>query len=284
MLQRIVVGTGIVIIVVIAIFLSTLPAFMPIFGLLFSLMSALILREFYRLAKFKGHEPLTLLGMATGFAYTLAVFTSTQAELYQLLPYTIVMMSLFFGFCLFMIKGKDPLVNLSVTFFGLLYLAIPLSCVLLIIYFFPPDAAGDGRWWLAYTVAVSKMSDTGAYFGGRLLGKRPLASYISPKKTIEGAIAGFLFAVLTSIALPFIAKGISGGHPLNLTLSASLFLGLAVALLSQLGDLAESLLKRDAKVKDSSQLPGLGGMLDMIDSLVFTLPLVYGYLRIITGV
>ncbi len=281
MLQRVAIGTILVIAAGIAIFFSTWPAFMPFFALGFSCLTAVVLWEFYRLAAFKGHKPLTQLGMATGFAYALAVFTATQAPPFCFLPYLIVILSLLFAFCLFLLKGENPFVNLSITFFGIFYLAVPLSCILLITYYFPPNAGGDGRWWVVFAIAVSKMYDTGAYFGGKFFGRKPLAPFVSPNKTVEGTLCGFLLALGTSASLPFIAATVSGSRALDIGVVSSLTLGLIIAVLSQLGDLSESLLKRDAKVKDSSQLPGLGGLLDIFDSLVFTLPLVYGYVRML---
>ncbi len=281
MLQRIAIGTILVIAAFVAIFFSTWPAFMPFFALGFSFITALVLWEFYRLASFKGHKPLTMLGMATGFAYALSVFTATQAPPFCFLPYLIVILSLLFAFYLFLLKGENPFVNLSITFFGILYLAVPLSCILLITYYFPANADGDGRWWVVYAIFVSKLYDTGAYFGGKMIGKKPLAPYVSPNKTVEGAFCGLLLALASSVSLPFIAAAVSGSGALDLGVVSSLIFGLIIALLAQLGDLSESLLKRDAKVKDSSQLPGLGGLLDIIDSLVFTLPLVYGYVRML---
>lgn len=278
MIQRIIIGMSLVVATIVAIWFSMNPLFTPFFALAFSFLTALILWEFYRLAEAKGHQPLSLLGAATGFSFTLAVFTVTQDPHYCFLPYLTLILSLLFGFFLFLIRGENPVANLSITYFGMIYLAVPLSCLLLILFYFPPHETGDGRWWLFFAIAVTKMTDTGAYFGGKLIGIRPLAPMISPKKTIEGALAGFIIAVASSIAIPYIASAVSGSKALPLSLSDSIWLGFVIAFLAQIGDLSESLLKRDAKIKDSSRLPGLGGGLDIIDSLVFTLPLVYGYI------
>jgi phosphatidate cytidylyltransferase len=112
-----------------------------------------------------------------------------------------------------------------------------------------------------------------AYFGGKFLGTHALAPQLSPKKTVEGAFFGILGAALLSLALPCVwtdAPVISA--------VTWLLLGALTGLTAMGGDLFESLLKRDAGVKDSNTIPGLGGVLDIIDSSLFTIPLLYIYL------
>ena len=110
------------------------------------------------------------------------------------------------------------------------------------------------------------LGDTGTYFGGHLFGRRPLAPSLSPNKTVEGLVCGMILAVL--------AVFIAGLYQTYLTQGKALELGLAVAVLGPLGDLFESLLKRQAGVKDSSGLlPGHGGVLDRVDALLPVLPL-----------
>jgi phosphatidate cytidylyltransferase len=155
-------------------------------------------------------------------------------------------------------------------------LTLPISCALRINYFFPTHALEDGRLWLAYVLLVTKMTDIGAYFCGKIFGKNKLAPSISPKKTVEGALGGLGAALLTSLIFAFFASHFA---PFHMTFLQSIWIGITMSILAQLGDLSESLLKRDAGVKDSSHLPGLGGMLDIVDSLVFTLPLMYLLLK-----
>jgi phosphatidate cytidylyltransferase len=139
----------------------------------------------------------------------------------------------------------------------------------------------DSHEWgmaaLVSTIAIVKMSDTGAYFTGRLLGRHPLTPRLSPKKTIEGAVGGILASVLTSwlmLNLVTPALFVPDAVPQPTLRWASL--GVVLALVGMFGDLAESLLKRDLGKKDSSRwLPGLGGILDMIDSLLFAAPVAY---------
>jgi phosphatidate cytidylyltransferase len=122
--------------------------------------------------------------------------------------------------------------------------------------------------------AMVMLTDTGAYYTGRSLGRRKLAPRISPGKTIEGAVGGFITAMLTGPLCHYTF------FP-EIPLWQAMLLGAAIGLVGQIGDLAESMLKRGAKVKDSSNLlPGHGGMLDRVDSLLFCAPLLYYYARL----
>ena len=161
---------------------------------------------------------------------------------------------------------RDALGRASAALFPLLYLGLPFGALLAIRFMAGPP----GLFLLMLTVMVS---DTAQYYTGRLFGRRPLAPAISPKKTIEGAIGGFVFGtLLLAIAghwwLPAVPLGIR------------VVLGAAVVALGIAGDLFESMLKRSAGVKDSSTLiPGHGGVLDRIDALLFAAPIYYVVLK-----
>lgn len=230
------------------------------------------LREFYQIAKEKGFLPLSQIGVIATGLYVIAVYLSTQFHFLTPLPLAILGGTLLAAFFYYFIKGTDPFVNLALTLFGIFYLTVPLSTAIEITYF--PFV--DGRWWFVYVLAVTKITDIAAYVFGKLWGSNQLTPYISPKKTWEGALGGFSAAVVMSYFL-------NQWLPLNLTPIGSLWLGAITSGLAQFGDLAESLLKRDSGVKDSSQLPGLGGLLDILDSLVFTLPFIYLYLKFTYG-
>ncbi len=138
--------------------------------------------------------------------------------------------------------------------------------------------SGFGLSLVVSVIAISKLSDSGAYFGGRTLGRHPLAPTLSPKKTIEGAVAGAVTGLAVSWAyFAWIAPACFGTEAISGAASwRSLGYGLAIVLAAMVGDLFESLLKRDADIKDSSSwLPGLGGILDTIDSLLFAFPAAY---------
>ena len=162
----------------------------------------------------------------------------------------------------------EALGGLATTLFGLAYISALFS------YFFYIRTidTDQGSWLVLFLVLVTKMGDVGAYVIGNLLGKHTLISRISPRKTVEGFVGAVIFSGITSL----LARSMLGRpmHP-ALALALGLFLGVC----GQLGDLAESLLKRDCQVKDTgSFIPGLGGVLDVIDSLLFTAPLFYGIL------
>ncbi len=134
-------------------------------------------------------------------------------------------------------------------------------------------SSGAGAIFLLFLVTWS--CDTFAYFGGRAFGRRPLAPSVSPKKTWEGAIVGFVAAC---------AAGAAGGPALVMDLSRAegLLVGALLGVAGQLGDLAESLLKREAGVKDSSRtIPGHGGILDRFDSILVNAPLLYALLLVL---
>lgn len=173
-------------------------------------------------------------------------------------------------------KQKDgAIVDLAVSSFGLLYLAIPMGMVVSILY---SGAGEDGRWWVAYLLVVTKITDIGAYFAGSLWGRRKLAPHISPGKTVEGAVFGLACAVFASFGFHLMSE-YSGALRFHLGTVEWLSLGLVLGLTSQFGDLSESLLKRDANKKDSNALPGIGGVLDALDSLLFNAPIIYLYLN-----
>ena len=163
----------------------------------------------------------------------------------------------------------EALSGLATTLFGLAYIGGLLSYL----FYLRAFKGEDGAWLILFLILVTKMGDVGAFAIGRLMGRNTLMARISPRKTIEGFIGG----ALVSAATASMANALVGRfhHSPLLGFSVGLFLGLC----GQLGDLAESLVKRDCQVKDSSQwLPGLGGVLDVLDSLLFTAPLFYGIL------
>jgi phosphatidate cytidylyltransferase len=134
-----------------------------------------------------------------------------------------------------------------------------------------------GMLALISLIATVKMSDTGQYTFGRLFGKRKLAPGISPGKTWEGAVGGVVVAILTAwLVFSAVARGMVGPTGVPIGPSTIVLFGAAVAVAGIVGDLAESMLKRDAGVKDSSTwLPGFGGVLDLLDSLLGASPVAY---------
>ena len=164
--------------------------------------------------------------------------------------------------------------TMAVTLFGLIYVAWLANFVTRVNF-----VTANGRYWVRYLVVVTKFTDIGAYLIGSSLGHHKMIPRISPKKTWEGTIGGILFAIggswLCLRILPELSRD-------GLNLLHMVVLGLLLGGAAVIGDLAESLVKREAGVKDSSTiLPGHGGCLDMIDSLLFTAPLLYVYMRLV---
>ena len=163
----------------------------------------------------------------------------------------------------------EALGGVATTLFGLAYVAALFSYL----FYLRAMDVEHGAWFVLYLILVTKMGDAGAYVIGNLIGRHILMPRISPRKTIEG----FVGAVLVSGVTAVMARAMLG--PMEMTAPLAFLLGIFLGVCGQLGDLAESLLKRDCQVKDSgTAVPGLGGILDVMDSLLFTAPLFYGIL------
>ena len=163
---------------------------------------------------------------------------------------------------------------MAVSLLGLLYVPWLLNFIQKIHFF--PGIEGLGRWYVLYFLVVTKLSDTGAYVVGSICGRHKMAPRVSPGKTWEGFAGALLFSTAASLAL---AAALGPRLPGMHTLHAAV-LGLALGAGAVLGDLIESLWKREAGVKDSGRwFPGIGGLLDLLDSLLFNAPLMYLYLR-----
>jgi phosphatidate cytidylyltransferase len=170
-------------------------------------------------------------------------------------------------------KPGGVMVNLALTVFALVYVGLLLSFMIQLRVL---GGSTLGMLALAGMIVVVKMGDIGAYAIGRLLGRHKMAPKLSPGKTIEGAIGGLVFSCLGAYFLfqylmPRLDATSSGGPPF-----AWLVFGVVVGAAGMIGDLAESLFKRDMGVKDSSAwMPGFGGVLDLIDSTLVAAPVAY---------
>lgn len=267
-----------IVVLSLVIYYSQMPLFQPIFVFFNAAIIGLALWEYYDLSQHKGFQPRRMLGIGCTIFYLLTLYLSTYSPALQSLPAFALLLSLAFFFFDFFDIRPHTLGDLAVTVFGFIYLAIPLSYATQLNYLLSPNLEIDGRPWLAYVILITKATDTGAYFVGKTMGKNRLAPKISPKKTIEGSIGGLAAALLASFIF-YLSIGLSDSIVPHLTFWQSLWLPILIGVFAQFGDLAESVLKRDAGVKDSNQLPGLGGFLDMVDSLIFTLPLMYFILQ-----
>jgi len=247
---------------------------LPWFTILLAIWGLLAVFEFYRMVAASKIAPLTYFGLV----WTLLFILSTSPELLSLLkPYfnldlltpllltSAVVLSLIW--LLLRPQKERAFASWAWTIAGILYIGWLLS------YFVALRGVDDGRNWVFLALFATFGSDTAAFFIGRALGRHHLVPSISPGKTWEGAIGGIFGAIMVSLlfTLP---------TPLSLPLSywQAILLGLLVSIFGQLGDLVESLLKRNMGVKDSGKLlPGHGGFLDRIDSIVFAGIVVYYY-------
>ena len=178
------------------------------------------------------------------------------------------------GLELFRRDGELAVFHISTTILGISYVAWLGSHIILLRQLGEGVEGTDlGGFFVIFAFALTWGADTGAYFVGNAFGKRKLLPRVSPGKSVEGAVGGIVVAIVVA----FIARATI--VPL-LTVVDALVLGLTAPVMAVLGDLVESLMKRDVRIKDTSRaLPGHGGMLDRFDSVLFVAPLVYYYLR-----
>lgn len=170
--------------------------------------------------------------------------------------------------------SERPLERIMTSLFGVLYIPFLISFGLLLRYT-PNDHVGF--WYIVITALGAYASDTGAYFVGGRFGRRKLAPEISPAKTLEGALGGLVFSMLMVFGMSEAIRPIIS----DVKLSEIWIFAILVSSAAQLGDLAESVIKRGFGVKDSGNfLPGHGGLLDRMDSLLFALPVAYYYLSV----
>ena len=178
------------------------------------------------------------------------------------------------------LRDDAPLRTMAYTIFGLLYVLWLYNFVTKIVYVVPRSSTGavTGQFYVLYLVAVTKFSDMGAYLTGSAIGRHQMIPHISPKKTWEGFFGALAFSLLASWGM----WKLMPGHLPALSLTHAIVLGLLLGFAAVIGDLAESIIKRSTGVKDSGNLlPGIGGALDLVDSLLFTAPLLFFYLRLV---
>lgn len=225
------------------------------------------LYEFFSMLETKGIGIYKYFGIGVGIVIPLSIlFRFELTKKWEL--FFIVLTLLFLIMMQFKRrKTSGVIVDISTTLFGIMYVSWLFSFLIRIRHL------QNGVALLSAVLLVTKLCDIGAYLIGSRFGKTPLMPRISPKKSVEGAVGGLLFSVLGALACqPF----------LNFSYFHLVIIGFGLGILAQLGDLSESLLKRDCGVKDSgSLLPGLGGVLDSIDSVLFCAPVFYFYMSIV---
>jgi len=238
----------------------------PWFTLLIAMAALAGTYEFYHMANFHKGEPLLYLGLL----YSLALVLSPHYRNPDVLPIVItttMLVSLIYLLC--RPAREKAFHKWAWTIVGALYVGWMLS------YWLSLRGLEDGRSWVYLAILTTFANDTGAFFVGRATGKHKLAPTISEGKTREGAIGGLICAVLGALIISTVLNLIS---PFDFKYWQIILIGLIIGLFAQLGDLVESLLKRNMGVKESGNLlPGHGGILDRFDSLIFVGAVVYYY-------
>lgn len=252
---------------------------------LLAIAAALAANEYYGVARAAGLEPMSMLGAALAGLTPLVLHAQRRGVLSgELAPIAIIVVLALFAVSIWTRwPGGRPIAATSTTVFGILYTGATLGFGYALRYHPYAVGARAGAALLALPLILTWTSDIGAYFVGRALGKRKLIPAVSPGKTIAGAVGAVVLCMLASwaythwVLVPNASLAMSLKHrDIAAPAIAALLFGALISGAAQIGDLAESLIKRDAGVKDSSHLlPGHGGVLDRLDSLFFVLPVAY---------
>lgn len=261
--------TALVIVPILVAIIGYSPLYL--FTILVTVAAVIALDEFFSIATRCGFEIYRAWGHLLGLCLLLSFHFSPHN---QTLAFAVLTLSVLLLLAMNLTKGKDlqqAMPSSAVTTLGLMY--IPASLGMLLVLRSSRTPWGEGSCWVFFLLIVVWFGDTGAYYVGKIFGRHLLAPGLSPKKTIEGSLGGFLGNGLAAL----VSKKILMPHAPLL----HLFLICAVVgLVSQVGDLSESVLKRAAGIKDSSRiLPGHGGMLDRIDGVLFGCPILFVYVR-----
>jgi phosphatidate cytidylyltransferase len=232
------------------------------------LISVIALWEFYGLAKGKGFSPFRCIGIIAILAVSVFLYFRNWNILqwiFLFFPWLVFISELFRN-------KKNALVNCSVTLSGVLYISLLLSFILIREAPVDPGNYTAGGWLVMLILVTIWLCDTAAYLFGIRFGRHALFKRISPHKTWEGAVAGFMVSLISAVGLGALMLP-------HFTLEQRAGLGFLIGIIGQFSDLVESMFKRDSGVKDSSRLiPGHGGMLDRFDSPVLIGPAVWLFL------
>lgn len=235
------------------------------------------LYEFFYMIKKKGIPIYSYVGIFIGFLIPASIYTRFELTRNWELLFIVV------GLLLLLLSqfgrqdNRNAIVGISTTLFGVLYVSWFFSFLVKIRLLIPNSdgtASLYGIKLLGFIVLVTKAGDIGALLVGSICGKHPLLPKVSPNKSVEGCLGNFVFSVLAAV----LGKSLLPEF-LNFPLVQVAMMGAFFGGMGQLGDLSESLIKRDCNVKDSGKLlPGMGGVLDIIDSLLFSAPAFYLYM------
>lgn len=247
-------------------------------AILISVASAIAAYEFYRLAIGAGSVPLWGHGVVLSAAIPLFLY-ARQLGLWVPNVSIVMLMVLELLTVALWVRGAagKPLEVVGITLLGVFYTGGMMSFALALRYHPYAIGAGAGTALVALPFLLTWGTDIGGYVFGRLIGGRKLMPAVSPGKTVAGAVGGLVLAIVITVL--YERYTLRPQAQLGMLLQGAILFAVLVSVAGQVGDLVESMLKREAGVKDSSHLiPGHGGMLDRIDSLLFTLPVAYALL------
>jgi phosphatidate cytidylyltransferase len=259
------------------------------FWLLISVFGLIALLEFYRMLDHAHLPNFKITGLICGaimlagsFHYFSKIGPAGSYD-FEVAVLLFFLLTMFTRQLFARLRHDEPLQTMAYTLFGLLYVLWLFNFITKIVYLTPRASIGmvTGQFYVLYLIAVTKFSDMGAYLTGSVIGRHLMVPQISAKKTWEGFLGALGFALACSLAL----FKLMPGHLSMLSWTHATILGLLLGFAAVIGDLAESIIKRSTGVKDSGNLlPGIGGALDLIDSLLFTAPLLFFYMRLVIRV
>jgi phosphatidate cytidylyltransferase len=262
------------VLVPLAVFLTFYPGGLP-FAVAIGIVAVLGGVEFYSGVRKTGARPIVWAGLAAIVTFVVGARISTIGSDSIWLPAVITLLVMLCFLVELFRRNRAPLINVGSTVLGAVYVGWLLSHLVLLRGVNGKNVVvgsyseEPGAWLLMLTFLGTWACDTGAYFIGKFYGRTKLAPRLSPGKTVEGSVAGLVSAVLLAVIFGLVIK---------LPPQHALALGLIFGVMTQVGDLSESAVKRELQIKDfGSLIPGHGGILDRFDSLLFTGPVVYYY-------
>jgi len=224
-------------------------------------------KEYVKILEHKGFYPSLKIIFASEIILAIIMFFDRKEYVASALVLCTIA-----AFMWVLFRGRQPYIaNVATTILGFVYCGyFPLHLLFLRNISSPQFSDGLGFVVMMFTAIL--LTDIGCYYAGTKFGKHKLAPVISPNKTIEGSIGGIISAIIGAVIIGYFINGV--------TVYTSIFAGLFCTIFAQIGDLCESLIKRDAGVKDSgNSLPGHGGFLDRCDSFIFTIPVMYYFCK-----
>lgn len=268
LITRTLTGIFLVLLVLLSVIWNPIP-----FAVLFMAFSILGLWEYYRIMKDNITLSQIYIGLlAGGCVYILLALVSLNILSPDILLYNFGILILIFTFTLFT-NGKNTIYSVGIIVLGILYIVVPLGLLNYFLVQPEPATSYDPSFLIGFLI-VQWGYDIFAYVNGKLFGKIPLYPKISPNKTWEGVIVGGIFALMITAFINY--------YLCDLMLINWIVIGMIVIIFGTLGDLTESMIKRNTDIKDTGNiLPGHGGVLDRFDGVLFSAPMVFIYYNLI---